>query len=132
MKFWKNTRRLAIFSGASPNFYKKQPRVRRFNDTYENFAEFIKNYNREYVAAQKQLNRDFFDNIEGKSLDDQQRQAIITDEYSNLIIAGAGSGKTLTILESKISGREKKYRSVKNPAAVVYSQDCRGAKSAAA
>ena len=86
-----------FFRGKS-KFYKKQPRVRRFNDTYENFAGFIKNYNREYVAAQKQLNRDFFDNIEGKSLDDQQRQAIITDEYSNLIIAGAGSGKTLTIL----------------------------------
>ena len=86
-----------FFQGKS-KYYKKQPRVRRFNDTYENFAEFIKNYNRKYVAAQKQLNRDFFDNIEGKSLDDQQRQAIITDEYSNLIIAGAGSGKTLTIL----------------------------------
>ena len=86
-----------FFQGKS-KYYKKQPCVRRFNDTYENFAEFIKNYNREYVAAQKQLNRDFFDNIEGKSLDDQQRQAIITDEYSNLIIAGAGSGKTLTIL----------------------------------
>lgn len=86
-----------FFRGKS-KFYKKQPRVRRFNDTYENFAEFIKNHNQEYVAAQKQLNRDFFDNIEGKSLDDQQCQAIITDEYSNLIIAGAGSGKTLTIL----------------------------------
>ena len=86
-----------FFQGKS-KFYKKQPRVRQFNDTYENFAEFIKNYNQEYVTAQKQLNRDFFDNIEGKSLDDQQRQAIITDEYSNLIIAGAGSGKTLTIL----------------------------------
>ena len=86
-----------FFRGKS-KFYKKQPRVRRFNDTYENFAEFIKNYNREYVAAQKQLNRGFFNNIESKSLDDQQRQAIITDEYSNLIIAGAGSGKTLTIL----------------------------------
>lgn len=86
-----------FFRGKS-KFYKKQPRVRRFNDTYENFAEFIKNYNQKYVTQQKQLNRDFFDNIEGKSLDDQQRQAIITDEYSNLIIAGAGSGKTLTIL----------------------------------
>ena len=31
-------------------------------------------------------------------MDDQQRTAVITDEYSNLIIAGAGSGKTLTIL----------------------------------
>lgn len=86
-----------FFRGKS-KFYKKQPRVHQFNGLYENFAEFIKSYNQKYVAAQKQLNRDFFNNIEGKSLDDQQRQAIITDEYSNLIIAGAGSGKTLTIL----------------------------------
>ena len=86
-----------FFRGKS-KFYKKQPRVRQFNGLYENFAEFIKSYNQKYVAAQKQLNRDFFRDIEGKSLDDQQRQAIITDEYSNLIIAGAGSGKTLTIL----------------------------------
>ena len=41
---------------------------------------------------------EYFDNIEGKSLDDQQRTALITDEYSNLIVAGAGSGKTLTII----------------------------------
>lgn len=39
-----------------------------------------------------------FDDIEGRSLDDQQRDAVITDEYNNLIVAGAGSGKTLTVL----------------------------------
>ena len=86
-----------FFRGKS-KFYKKQSRVRQFNGLYENFAEFIKNYNQKYVAAQKQLNCEFFRDIEGKSLDNQQCQAIITDEYSNLIIAGAGSGKTLTIL----------------------------------
>lgn len=86
-----------FFQGKS-KYYKKEPRVRQFNGLYENFAEFIKSYNQKYVAAQKQLNREFFRDIEGKSLDDQQQQAIITDEYSNLIIAGAGSGKTLTIL----------------------------------
>lgn len=36
--------------------------------------------------------------VDGKSLDDQQREAVVTDEYSNLVIAGAGSGKTLTIV----------------------------------
>ena len=86
-----------FFQGKS-KYYKKESRVRQFNGLYENFAEFIKSYNQKYVAAQKQLNREFFRDIEGKSLDDQQQQAIITDEYSNLIIAGAGSGKTLTIL----------------------------------
>lgn len=86
-----------FFQGKS-KYYKKESRVRQFNGLYENFAEFIKSYNQKYVAAQKKLNREFFRDIEGKSLDDQQQQAIITDEYSNLIIAGAGSGKTLTIL----------------------------------
>ena len=75
-----------FFQGKS-KYYKKEPRVRQFNGLYENFAEFIKSYNQKYVAAQKQLNREFFRDIEGKSLDDQQQQAIITDEYSNLIIA---------------------------------------------
>lgn len=36
--------------------------------------------------------------IDGKSLDPQQRDAVVTDEYSNLVIAGAGSGKTLTVV----------------------------------
>ncbi|NHM15996.1 AAA family ATPase [Eggerthellaceae bacterium zg-887] len=39
-----------------------------------------------------------FSEIDGKSLDAQQRDAIVTDEYNNLIIAGAGSGKTLTVV----------------------------------
>ena len=34
----------SFFQGKS-KYYKKEPSVRRFNDTYENFAEFIKNYN---------------------------------------------------------------------------------------
>ncbi len=59
-----------FFQGKS-KYYKKEPRVRQFNGLYENFAEFIKNYNQKYVAAQKQLNREFFRDIEGKSLDDQ-------------------------------------------------------------
>lgn len=40
----------------------------------------------------------FFDNINGKSLDRNQRNAILNDKDSILVIAGAGSGKTLTII----------------------------------
>jgi len=42
--------------------------------------------------------KELFDNIDGRSLDKQQRMAIVIDELHNLVIAGAGSGKTLTIL----------------------------------
>lgn len=80
------------------NFYKNEETVKRFNDIYGNFDNYIRQYNRNYVAAQKEKLKHYFDNIEGKKLDNQQRTALVTDEYSNLIIAGAGSGKTLTIL----------------------------------
>ncbi len=80
------------------NFYKKEDTVKKFNDTFQDFDNYVATYNRNYVLSQKQKLNLYFDDIEGKKLDDQQRTAVITDEYSNLIVAGAGSGKTLTIL----------------------------------
>jgi DNA helicase-4 len=79
-------------------FYKKEEKVKRFNEIYQGFDAYITNYNKTYVLSQKEKLHLYFNDIEGKPLDDQQRTALITDEYSNLIIAGAGSGKTLTIL----------------------------------
>lgn len=79
-------------------FYKKEEKVKIFNEIFDNFDNYIVNYNKNYVFTQKENLKQYFDNIEGKKLDEQQQTAVITDEYSNLIIAGAGSGKTLTIL----------------------------------
>nr|WP_294779127.1 UvrD-helicase domain-containing protein [uncultured Flavobacterium sp.] len=80
------------------NYYKKEETVKKFNEIFGDFSSYIAKYNQNYVNIQKDKLRLYFDNIEGKKLDEQQRSALITDEYSNLIIAGAGSGKTLTIL----------------------------------
>ena len=85
------------FKGKS-DFYKKEESVKKFNEIFQNFDNYIVSYNKNYVKTQKEKLSQYFDDIEGKKLDDQQRTALITDEYSNLIIAGAGSGKTLTIL----------------------------------
>ncbi|WP_264509651.1 UvrD-helicase domain-containing protein [Flavobacterium sp. N1719] len=80
------------------NYYKEETRVAQFNTIYQEFDSFIATYNQKYIQTQKELLEEYFDNIEGRKLDEQQRTAVITDEYSNLIIAGAGSGKTLTIM----------------------------------
>ena len=40
----------------------------------------------------------FFDTIEKFPLTIKQRQSIIVDEYRNLVIAGAGTGKTSTVI----------------------------------
>ena len=55
----------------------------------------IKSYNEQFI--EKHLTDSVFDNVNGLSLDNDQRRAILCDPYSNLVIAGAGSGKTLTI-----------------------------------
>lgn len=86
-----------FFKGKS-KFYKKEGSVKKFNDIFQYFDNYIVSYNKKYVKTQKEKLSQYFDDIEGKKLDDQQRTALITDEYSNLIIAGAGSGKTLTIV----------------------------------
>ncbi|MEG2934181.1 MAG: UvrD-helicase domain-containing protein, partial [Gordonibacter sp.] len=57
-----------------------------------------KNRNSAYVQCEAKICDSLLSSVDGKSLDDQQRLAIFTDEYSNLIIAGAGSGKTLTVV----------------------------------
>ena len=80
------------------NYYKKELAVKEFNAIYGDWDQYIKQYNQDYVLAQKEKLEGYFNDIEGKTLDEQQRTAIITDENSNLIMAGAGSGKTLTIL----------------------------------
>lgn len=58
-------------------------------------ANTIDKHNEKFIA--RHLNDTIFDNVNGKSLDIEQRRAVLCNAKSNLTIAGAGSGKTLTI-----------------------------------
>ena len=52
-------------------------------------------HNEEFIS--KHESDKIFDDINGRSLDKEQRRAVLCNAKSNLTIAGAGSGKTLTI-----------------------------------
>ena len=59
--------------------------------------ELIDYYNERYIEKQTIFDRTFFDDINGIRLDNDQIRAVLTDDDNTQIVAGAGTGKTLTI-----------------------------------
>ena len=59
---------------------------------------YIEYHNYKYIKKELLLSDNLLSNINGYSLDKQQRSAVICDENNILIVAGAGSGKTLTMV----------------------------------
>lgn len=71
--------------------------IERFKAEYVSIGDSCRRANENYIQSESVKHNLFFSNIDGKSLDEQQRAAVITDDDRILVLAGAGSGKTLTI-----------------------------------
>jgi DNA helicase IV len=80
-----------------------------FKERFLKGESYRNDYNEAFVKEEINRYSDLFDNIEHKKLDQQQREAVVKDEDNNLIIAGAGSGKTLTIV-AKVEYLIKRYK----------------------
>ncbi|TJY35887.1 UvrD-helicase domain-containing protein [Pontimicrobium aquaticum] len=80
-----------------PDFQEEIRLIDTFISEYSNFDDLLKVRNNIFVTNELVKVDDLLSDVEGKSLDTQQRNAVIVNEDNNLIIAGAGSGKTLTI-----------------------------------
>ena len=61
----------------------------------------IEEHNENFIKEQSELNKEYFENIAGKTLDSYQIRAVLTDDDNTQIVAGAGTGKTLT-LQAKV------------------------------
>jgi DNA helicase-4 len=61
-------------------------------------AKFLKERNQNYVEGEINRNKDYFSMLEKFPLNQKQCQAIVVDEDRNLVIAGAGTGKTSTLI----------------------------------
>lgn len=80
------------------------PEVIKF---FTNYEIWIKNKNITFVKNEMINEKSFFDTVESKPLTKKQQEAVLVNENNNLILAGAGSGKT-SVIVAKVSYLIKK------------------------
>lgn len=73
-----------------------------FLSNFKNIEKKIKDKNSRFIQKEKNELKTFFDNLESSPLTNSQRVSIIMDDDANLVVAGAGTGKTSTVM-GKIS-----------------------------
>ena len=73
------------------------PAIQEFLRSYEQLDKRVSSFNALWFEQEKRACRALLSDIDGKSLDEQQRTAVVCDADRTLVVAGAGSGKTLTI-----------------------------------
>lgn len=72
--------------------------IQIFLDYYSGSEARRLSFNQMFLKEELIAYSKFFDNIENRKLDLQQRNSIIANEDNSLVTAGAGSGKTTTIV----------------------------------
>ncbi len=76
--------------------------IKLFIKKHREYNEILDSFNQQFVERELINKKEYFDNIlkacdPNILLDEEQRIAILTDEDYNLVIAGAGAGKTTTV-----------------------------------
>jgi DNA helicase-4 len=65
---------------------------------FEQGPAFFADYNKQFVLKQLAEFKYFFDYVESQPLTQNQREACVKNEQYNLVLAGAGTGKTSTMI----------------------------------
>lgn len=67
-----------------------------------------KEHNQRFIQIELKFFENYFDHVEKKPLTQKQREAVVLNERSNLVIAGAGSGKT-SVMVARVGYIMQKY-----------------------
>jgi DNA helicase-4 len=75
-----------------------QDSIERVIGAYREGDNWLKVHNTEFTIKEMEEFSDYFEKVEKEPLTQEQRKGIVTEEINNLIVAGAGTGKTSTIV----------------------------------
>ena len=88
-----------------PNKYSRASCYSTYKKSWEKFftsldsiSQKVKLHNEHVLSVRKVEAKQIIGNIKGFPLDDQQLDCVVTDAHNQLVIAGAGTGKTTTIV----------------------------------
>lgn len=70
---------------------------KKFLKYYPKISEYIDEHNNEYLKELRTKTK-ILDNINGYPLDEYQSRVVLSDEIATLVVAGAGAGKSMTII----------------------------------
>lgn len=74
------------------------PLAKEFLDTYSQLPDLVKQHNDNYISKKKIEYQHSLPVINGNELDEYQKSAVLSGEENILVNAGAGSGKSTTII----------------------------------
>jgi DNA helicase-4 len=100
-------------------------KISRLFSVFNNTEKEVSERNELFIQKEMVKFKKLFDSVEKYPLTQNQIRSIITDEYSNLVIAGAGTGKTSTIVGKTAYILEKELAKPNDLLLLSFARDAR-------